>query len=93
MDEFLKMDIFFVVATVAVVVLTILWIIILIRVLRILRKVEEISLMVSEEGKELRADIAHARAELVQKGLILGAIGAASRLFKRRSPKNKKTSE
>lgn len=73
MDEFLKMDIFFVVATVATIVLTVLGALVLLSVLRILKRVEEISAMVSEEGKELRA-------EFKEKGFMVGLIRY---LFKR----------
>lgn len=87
MDEFLKMDIFFVVATVATIIMSVLAVLVLMSVLRILRKVEEISEMVSEEGRELRADIAVVRGELRQKGLIMGAVAAATAAFKKRQKK------
>jgi hypothetical protein len=69
MDEFLKMDIFFVVTTVSVAIITALLAVVLIRVLRILKNVEEISLMVEEEGVKLREDIAHVRAKVREEGL------------------------
>ena len=87
MDEFLKMDIFFVVATVATIILSVLAALVLMSVLRILSKVEDISEMLTEEGKELRADIALVRSELRQKGLIMGAIAAAGAAFKRKRKK------
>jgi hypothetical protein len=87
MDEFLKMDVFFAVTTVAVIVITVLVAIVLVRLFRILGKVEEISLMLSDEGRELRADLAHVRAELAQKGLILGAVAALGRAFGKRTKK------
>lgn len=69
MDDFLKMDIFFVVTTVAVVITTLLLAVILIRVLRILKNVEDISVMVEEEGRQIRKDIADVRARVKDEGL------------------------
>jgi hypothetical protein len=69
MDEFLKMDIFFVVTTVAVAIMTILLALVLIRVLRILKNIEDISLMVEEEGQKLREDIAEVRTRVKEEGL------------------------
>jgi hypothetical protein len=69
MDEFLKMDIFFVVTTVAVVVVSVLLAFVLIRVLRILKNIEDISLMVEAEGEKLREDIAHVRAKVKEEGV------------------------
>lgn len=69
MDEFLKMDIFFVVTTIAVVVMTVLGTLVLIRVLRILKNVEDISLMVEEEGQKFREDIARVRSSVREEGL------------------------
>lgn len=74
MDEFMKMDIFFVVTTIAVVVLTVLLAFVLIRTLRILKKIEEVSDMVSEEGKLIREDIDEARAEFREEGFKLRTI-------------------
>ena len=87
MNDFLKMDIFFVVTTVAVVVITILLGIVLIRVLRILKNVEDISLMVEEEGQRLREDIAEVRKNVHDEGLkvkhFLEFLGFAEKARKR----------
>ncbi|MDB5194911.1 MAG: hypothetical protein JWO84_95 [Parcubacteria group bacterium] len=69
MDAFLKMDIFFVVTTVSVALTTILLAVVLIRVLRILKNIEDISLMVEEEGERLKEDIAQVRAKVKEEGL------------------------
>jgi cell division protein FtsL len=69
MNEFLKMDIFFVVTTVAVVVITILLVLVVIRVLRILKNVEDISVMVEEEGEKIRQDIADVRENVRTEGV------------------------
>ena len=83
MDEFLKMDIFFVVTTVAVVVITILLVLIVIRVLRILKNVEDISVMVEEEGEKIRQDIADVRENVRTEGIkakhLLGFLGMAKK--------------
>jgi hypothetical protein len=72
MDAFLKMDIFFVVTTVSVALTTILLAIVLIRVLRILKNIEDISVMVEEEGEKFREDIAQVRAKVKEEGLRVG---------------------
>lgn len=69
MNDFLKMDIFFVVTTLAVIVATVLLVAVLIRVLRILKNVEDISVMVEEEGQNLRNDIAEVRTRVKEEGL------------------------
>ncbi len=69
MDEFLKMDIFFVVTTVFVAIMTILLSLVLIRVLRILKNIEDISVLVEAEGHKLREDIAEIRAKVKEEGL------------------------
>ncbi len=69
MTEFLKMDIFFFVTTIAVAVVSIVLVVVLIRVLRILKNVEDISVMVEEEGQKLREDIGHVRAKVAEEGL------------------------
>jgi uncharacterized membrane protein len=83
MNEFLKMDIFFVVATVAVVLIAVALAFVLLSLYRILRKVEEVAEMVSDEGKELRADIARARVRLAQQGLVAGALTSLVDVFRR----------
>jgi len=93
MTEFLKMDIFFVVTTVAVVVMTILLVAVLIRVLRILKNIEDISLMVEEEGEHFREDIAELRAGIKREGVkashFMDFLGLGTK--KRRTRKSKST--
>lgn len=69
MDEFLKMDIFFAVTTVSVVVMTIFLALIAYRVLRILKNIEDISVLVEEEGHRIREDIAGIRSKVKEEGL------------------------
>ena len=74
MNDFLKMDIFFAVSTLAVIVLTVLLSVVILRVLRILGKVESLTAMVSEEGEQLRADIASVREHVREEGLRVGQV-------------------
>ena len=69
MNDFLKMDIFFVVTTIATLLITVLLVAVLIRVLRILKNVEDISELVEEEGKQLRQDLAGIRKNVRDEGL------------------------
>ncbi len=62
MEEFLKMDIFFVVTTVVVLALAILAGVILYRVIRILKNVEKISKEVADGAADLRSDFDSVRA-------------------------------
>lgn len=91
MDDFLKMDIFFVVTTVSVAILTVLLAVVLIRVLRILKNIEDISVMVEEEGQKLREDIAQVRTRVREEGLrvkhLFDFLGAP------KPPRKKKRSE
>lgn len=91
MDEFLKMDIFFMVTTVFVAVMTVLLAIVLIRVLRILKNIEDISLMVEEEGQKLREDIAGVRAKVKEEGLRAKHMLDFLSFGKKRSPRTKKS--
>ncbi|MDB5237909.1 MAG: hypothetical protein JWM46_179 [Candidatus Kaiserbacteria bacterium] len=68
MNDFLKMDVFFLVSTLAVIVIAGLLAFALVRVLRILRRVEEISETVSDEAVLVRADVAEMRANVKQEG-------------------------
>ena len=79
MNDFAKMDVFFVVTTVVVVMLGIVVSLVLFRIWRILGNVEEISNMISEEGSLVRKDIAEMRASVKREGLRLQFVG---RFFK-----------
>jgi hypothetical protein len=68
MDDFLKMDIFFVVATIAVVVVGALVAYALVRLLRILRNVEKLSETVSTEAQFIRTDIDDMRTNIRAEG-------------------------
>lgn len=84
MDDFLKMDIFFGVATTATIVMTALLCIILIYLIRILRTVDRLSAEMADEAKALRADIASARASAKKSGSeLLSFVRALIRYGKR----------
>lgn len=68
MDDFLKMDIFFVVATIGIVVLTGLTAYALFLVVRILRNVERLSETVSDEALLIKADIDEMRTQVRAEG-------------------------
>jgi hypothetical protein len=84
MDDFLKMDVFFIVATLAVVVLTVLIGFVLLRVYRILGYIERISEEVKEESAEVRADIAQLRTTFKKEGIQLALITRFVRKFLQR---------
>ena len=64
MDEFLKMDIFFVVATAAVVVLAFFTAFVLWRLERVLKNIEHISEQVALESDTIREDLAGMRDDV-----------------------------
>lgn len=68
MNDFLKMDIFFIVTTLAVVMLGTVVTLILFRVWRILGHVEDISRDISEESALLRNDVAQMRSRIKTEG-------------------------
>lgn len=68
MNQFLQMDIFFVITTLVVLILGILAAFILWKVLRILGYVEDISRDVSQESSLMRQDIAQVRARMKEEG-------------------------
>lgn len=73
MDEFAKMDIFFVVTTIAVVVVGLLLSVVLYKLWRILGHVERFAEELSEETKLVREDIAEFRGH-VKSGLRMSRI-------------------
>ena len=88
MEDFLKMDIFFVVTSVAVVVITVLLAMVLIRLLKILKTVDEVSEIVQEETEEIRDDIREVRAQVkikaVEAGKLLGLVGGLAKPKRRK---------
>ncbi len=89
MDEFLKMDIFFFVATAAVVVLAYLVAFVLWRLERILKNVEHISKQVAMESDIVRQDIAEMRSDVRRgKGRLKSLFGFLEKFTKRRKNPN-----
>ncbi len=69
MDEFFKMDIFFVVATAAVFLGMVLCGVAMLYIIKILKSVDNITKNVSEESDEMRGDIAVLRSKIRQEGV------------------------
>ena len=89
MDEFLKMDIFFFVATLAVVVLAFFTAFVLWRLERVLKNIEYISKQVATESDIVRQDIAEMRSEIRRgKGRLKSLFGFLGKFTKRASKKS-----
>lgn len=89
MDEFLKMDIFFFVATVAVVVLAFFTAFVLWRLQRVLKNIEHISEQVAIESDIVRQDIAEMRSDIRHgKGRIKSLFSFLGKFGKRASKKS-----
>jgi hypothetical protein len=89
MDEFLKMDIFFVIASIGVIVLVLFTAFVLWRLERVLRNVEHISKQVAEESDEIRRDIALMRREVGRgKSRLKAAFSFLAKLTKRKSKRS-----
>ncbi len=71
MDEFFKMDIFFVVTTVAVFLGGVLCVIALFYVIRILKSIDHVAHNVSEESDEMRGDLSVLRKKVREEGMKL----------------------
>jgi len=88
MNEFIKMDIFFFVATLAVVLLSGCTVFVLWRIARILRHIENISEQVSLESDSIRNDLAEIRADIQRgKGRLKSLIDFFNTRIKRSSKK------
>jgi membrane protein implicated in regulation of membrane protease activity len=89
MDEFLKMDIFFFVATVAVVVLAFFSAYVLWRLQRVLKNIEHISEQVSLESDNVREDLSELRSDIRHgKGRVKSLFGFFGKFSKRSSKKS-----
>ncbi len=84
MNEFLKMDIFFVVTTIAVIAVAILAVFVLWKLARVLKNVEHISEQVSAEADAVREDLANMRGEVKRgKGRLAALLGFLKKTEKR----------
>ena len=89
MDEFLKMDIFFFVATGAVVVLAYFAAFVLWRLQRVLKNIEHISEQVAGESDTIRQDLAELRSDVRRgKGRLKSLFGFLGKFTKRTSKKS-----
>ncbi|MEK7201431.1 MAG: hypothetical protein AAB737_02245 [Patescibacteria group bacterium] len=91
MDNFLKMDIFFVVATLATTVLSVLLTMVLLRVLGILKKIDEVTALVRGEGEQLREDIQNVREHVHKEGLRIGHLFGFLSGMKKRKTRTKRS--
>lgn len=89
MDEFLKMDIFFFVATLAVVAVAFFAAFVLWRLERVLRQIEHISAQVAGETDEIRHDLAGLREDVRQgRGRLKSLFGFLGKVGKRSAKKS-----
>lgn len=72
MNDFQKMDIFFVVATIAVFCVAALLIVVLVRTLRIVRRMDSASKVAAQELQRIARDMADARISLRDKSSVAG---------------------
>jgi hypothetical protein len=79
MDEFLKMNIFFVIATIGFVVLAVMAAIILFYVIRLLATINRVAESVEEEALALKDDFDEARASIKRQGS--GLVSTLGTLF------------
>ncbi|HXK37586.1 MAG TPA: hypothetical protein VJ579_00770 [Candidatus Paceibacterota bacterium] len=69
MNDFLKMDIFFVVTTFVVLLWGIIGAVVLYYVIRVLKYIEQLSRTVAEGADELRGDLDEVRAQVREEGV------------------------
>lgn len=89
MTDFLKMDIFFVVATFAVIAVTIFATVVLWRLERVLKNIEYISKQIAMESDAVRQDIAEMRTSIREgKGRLKSLFTFLGTLTKRKSKRS-----
>lgn len=94
MDDFFRMDVFFVITTVFIIILGVLLSMALYRVIRILKDVEHVSENISKESDLIQEDVAHLRAHVRKEGFRLAHLFSFFRsLVKRHSSKKKNSKE
>ncbi len=91
MEDFLKMDIFFVVTTAVVFGVGMFFMVALYYLVRILRSVDHISENISHESDSVRQDVAILREKLKSEGLKLQHFSEFfARVFKKTEPRQKR---
>lgn len=95
MTDFLKMDVFFVVATVVAVLVGTLLVVALVQLVRFLRTLNRIGDEFAEEASALRVDLSEARSSIKANGLKLASLstllGVGKRAVARRKRKTSST--
>ena len=91
MDSFLKMDIYFFVATIATVVVSVVLTLVLLRVLSILKKIDDVTALVKEGGEQLREDINAVRTHVQSEGLRIGHLFGFLSGMKKRKTRTKRS--
>ncbi len=85
MNEFIKMDIFFFIASVSAILLTVLLIIVLVYLVKILRDLKYISTKARIETEKITEDIESFRQSVKQEGFkIKSIVNFASSIFKKK---------
>ncbi len=69
MNDFLKMDIFFVITTLVVLLWGIIGAVVMYYIIRVLKYVERLSRTVAEEADEIRDDLDEVRAQVREEGI------------------------
>ncbi len=97
MNEFLKMDIFFVVTTVVVVLLGVFLLVAMYYIIRILKNVNHVSQNVSEESDHIKVDVNILRAKIRNEGMrlqhLLDLFGGMKTRHHSRKARDKKNKE
>jgi len=92
MDEFFKMDIFFVVTTVVVVSIGVLSCVALLFLIKLFRTLDRIATEVHEEAEEIRADLDEMRRKTKREGLRLAHLLTFFGKTAKRATKKKRSS-
>jgi sensor domain CHASE-containing protein len=90
MNEFLKMDIFFVIATIGFVVMALLLVVVMVYTIQLLRTLNRVADTVEEEAHALKGDLDDARKSIRRGGVgLLSLFGFAGKTRKRLLAKKK----
>jgi len=85
MDNFVKMDVFFVITTLAIIAISVGLGLLFYRVYRILKHVERITEQVSDEANLIKGDIAQVRMTVMREGFKLRQLGSLFGVMKARA--------
>lgn len=93
MDEFLKADIFFFIASCAVLLVTALFAVALWYVIRILRAIADIAERVREGSETFAEDLAHARERFTDGSFIAGLVARGVSAFRGKSRSRRRSED